>query len=69
MLTGVALRLFLAIQCIGVRADDESGQTLAEYGLIISIMVVAILVIAVTVFRDVLPAAFNSALPCLTGSC
>jgi Flp pilus assembly pilin Flp len=69
MLTGVALRLFFAIQGFGVRADDESGQTLAEYSLIITVIAVAVVVLSVVVFRDTLAAAFNSTLPCLTGSC
>jgi Flp pilus assembly pilin Flp len=69
MLTNVALRLFFAIQGIGTRADDESGQTLAEYSLIITVIAVGVVVLGILVFRDTLAAAFNSTLPCLTGSC
>jgi len=69
MLANVALRLFFAIQGIGTRTDDESGQTLAEYSLIVSVIVIAVLVLAVVAFRDTIAASFNSALPCLRGSC
>ena len=69
MLTNVALRLFFAIQRIGRQAEDESDQTLAEYSLIITIIAVGVVVLSMVVFRDSIAAAFNSTLPCLTGSC
>ena len=69
MLTDVALRVLFAIQGIRIRADDESGQTLAEYSLIVSVIVIAVLVLAVIAFRDTIASSFNSAVPCLKGSC
>ena len=69
MLTTVALRILMALQGIGARTLDEDGQTLAEYSLIISTIAVGTVTIAIVVFRDTLAATFNSAIPCLTGSC
>jgi Flp pilus assembly pilin Flp len=68
MLTGVALRILGALQGIGT-VQDEDGQTLAEYSLIIGVIGVAIVGIAMVVFRDTLAAAFTGVIPCLTGSC
>ncbi len=51
------------------RAQDEEGQTLAEYGLIMAVIAVAVVVLAVTVFRNAIVGAFNSATQCLSGSC
>jgi Flp pilus assembly pilin Flp len=69
MLANVVLRLFFAIQGIGTRAGDESGQTLAEYSLIVTVIAVGTVTLSVIVFRDTLSAAFNSTLPCLRGLC
>jgi len=69
MLTGLALRMVMVLQ--GARAihDGEDGQTLSEYGLIISLVGVAIIVLTVIVFRDTLTGAFAKASFCLNGSC
>ena len=48
---------------------DEDGQTLAEYGLIMAVIAVAVVVIAFTVFRNAIVTAFESAVDCLDGSC
>ena len=48
---------------------SERGQTLAEYGLIITIIAVGTTVLGMIVFRDALVAGFNSASGCLDGSC
>jgi Flp pilus assembly pilin Flp len=69
MLNRVALRLLIAWQGIGARVDDEDGQTLSEYGLIISLIAVAAVVVGVVVFRQALGDAFNRVSPCLGGSC
>ncbi len=69
MLTGVALRVFIALRGIGTRIDGDDGQTLAEYSLIITTIAVAVTILSVVVFRNALAAAFNSVIPCLTGSC
>ncbi len=50
------------------RAQDEEGQTLAEYGLIMAVIAVAVVVLAVTVFRNAIVTAFNGATKCLSGS-
>jgi Flp pilus assembly pilin Flp len=59
------LRLMVGLQ--GLRR--ERGQTLAEYGLIMAVIAVAVIVGAVIVFRDAIIAAFDSATGCLDGSC
>ena len=69
MLTGVAVRLLIALQGIGTRFDDEDGQTLAEYGLIISLVAVAAMITGAVVFRQALADAFDRVAPCLGGSC
>ena len=69
MITGLALRMFIAMRGVVANANDEDGQTLAEYGLIISLVGVAAMVTGVIVFRGVLVDAFNSATNCLNGAC
>ena len=45
------------------------GQTLAEYGVIVTVIAVAVVVVSTIVFRNQLVAAYNSASTCLDGSC
>jgi Flp pilus assembly pilin Flp len=45
------------------------GQTLAEYGLIMAVIAVAVVVTAVIAFRGAIVTAFNNATGCLDGSC
>jgi Flp pilus assembly pilin Flp len=52
-----------------LRVSDEKGQTLAEYGLIMAVIAVAVVVTAVTLFRGAIITAFNSATGCLDGTC
>ncbi len=52
-----------------VRVSEEKGQTLAEYGLIMAVIAVAVVITAVTLFRGAIITAFNSATGCLDGSC
>ena len=52
-----------------IRASEEKGQTLAEYGLIMAVIAVAVVVTAVTLFRGAIITAFNSATGCLDGTC
>lgn len=68
MLTGLALRILVALQSVAT-VQHEDGQTLAEYSLIIGVIGVAIVGLAVVVFRDALTGAFTGVIPCLTGSC
>jgi len=51
------------------RLSDEEGQTLAEYGLIMAVIAVAVVVAAVITFRGAIVNAFNGAVNCLDGSC
>jgi Flp pilus assembly pilin Flp len=51
------------------RLATERGQTLAEYGLIVTLVAVAVVLTAMIVFREALAAAFNSAADCMNGSC
>ena len=69
MLRNLALRVFVSLQGIEGRATDEEGQTLAEYGLIMAVIAVAVIAAAAVAFRGGIIAAFNSATNCLSGSC
>ncbi len=51
------------------RSRGETGQTLAEYSLIITVIAVGLVLLAMLVFRDALADAFNAATACLDGSC
>ncbi len=48
---------------------DERAQTLAEYGLLISLVAVAAVLTSILVFRDTLIAAFESVSACLQQNC
>ena len=63
------LRALTGWQNLQTRMKDEDGQTLAEYGLIMAVIAVAVVVIAVTVFRDAIVLAFEGAVDCLDGDC
>jgi Flp pilus assembly pilin Flp len=69
MISNVALRVLTALNLLYSRTEDEEGQTLAEYGLILSVIAVATIVLAVVAFRDAISGAFNDATGCLDGSC
>lgn len=63
------LLLHLVVRAQG-RVRQERGQTLAEYSIALSVMVVMVIVIALTAFRDEMSPAFRAVIPCLTnGSC
>lgn len=59
----------LSFQIPKIEVSDEKGQTLAEYGLIMAVIAVAVVVTAVTLFRGAIITAFNSATNCLDGTC
>jgi len=63
------LRLLAGFHGLQARTQDEEGQTLAEYGLIMAVIAVAVVVTAVIAFRTAIVNAFNSAVDCLDGSC
>jgi Flp pilus assembly pilin Flp len=69
MFKDFALRVLVAIQGLETKVKDEEGQTLAEYGLIMAVIAVAVVVSAVILFRGAIVAAFSSATNCLDGSC
>ena len=49
--------------------NAERGQTLAEYSLIVTIVAVAVTVLALVAFRTQIAGAFNDASNCLIGAC
>lgn len=63
------LRALAGWHGLQARTKDESGQTLAEYGLIMAVIAVAVVVAAVVAFRDNIVTAFDNATDCLDGSC
>jgi len=67
MANDVALRLLVAFQTMRARFADERGQTLAEYGLILAVIAVAVVVIAGIAFREAIVDAFGDATECLSG--
>ena len=69
MFKDVALRILVALQGVDAKFQDEEGQTLAEYGLIMAVIAVAVVVAAVVAFRGAIVSAFSSATTCLSGSC
>ena len=68
MLNDVLLRL-MTWEAPRIKVSDEKGQTLAEYGLIMAVIAVAVVITAVTLFRGAIVTAFNSATNCLDGTC
>ncbi len=69
LLNEALLRVLAGWHGLQARASDEEGQTLAEYGLIMAVIAIAVTVTAVIAFRGAIIAAFNGAVNCLDGSC
>jgi Flp pilus assembly pilin Flp len=69
LLDEALLRVVAGWHGLQTRFSDENGQTLAEYGLIMAVIAVAVVVTAVTLFRGAIITAFNSATGCLDGTC
>ena len=69
MVSELALRVFVAVRSLGQmiesKVQDEEGQTLAEYGLIMAVIAVAVVVAAGVAFRGAIIGAFSSATDCL----
>ena len=63
------LRMLTGWHSLQARASEEEGQTLAEYGLIMAVIAVSVVVLAVIAFREAIVTAFNNAVGCLDGSC
>ena len=72
MLNELGLRLAVALQSVAQaiesRFQDEQGQTLAEYGLIMAVIAVAVVVGAGVIFRSAIIGAFNGASNCLSNA-
>lgn len=68
LFTSVLVR---AQNALPLRLRSESGQTLAEYSMLVTIISVGVVTIAVIAFRTSLAAAWNSAAACLgaLGAC
>ena len=69
MIKNLALRLLVAVRGLESKVQDEEGQTLAEYGLIMAVIAIAVVVAAVVAFRGAIVGSFNNATTCLSGSC
>lgn len=63
------LRALGAVQDARRRLAGDGGQTLAEYGLLLTLVSVAVVVGAVVAFRGALAGAFEGVTACLSGSC
>ena len=69
LLREAVLRGMTVWQGVYARLTDEKGQTLAEYGLLITVISVIGIVAAVIVFREAINATFLNAVGCLDGEC
>ena len=69
MLGNLMLRACASLMSLRSSTVDEDGQTLAEYGLIMMLVAIAVVITAVLVFRGALVGAFGAASNCLDGSC
>lgn len=65
MLTNIAVRALLAFKSIENKIRDDEGQTLAEYGLIMAVIAVAVVVAAGVTFRGAIIGAFDTSTDCL----
>jgi len=69
LLNNALLRVVAGWHELQARLSDEEGQTLGEYGLIMAVIAVAVVITAVVAFRGAIITAFNGATNCLDGSC
>ncbi len=58
----LAIRLLRALQ-------NETGQALAEYGVILTVVAVGVVVPTLLLFRAEIAATFSAATGCFDGSC
>ncbi|MCH8813612.1 MAG: Flp family type IVb pilin [Chloroflexi bacterium] len=63
------LRALVGWHNLEASMKDEEGQTLAEYGLIMAVISIGVVVAAVIAFREAIIGAFDGAVDCLDGSC
>ena len=65
-MSDMALRIFAVTQrWLASRLDDDRGQTLAEYGMIVAVIAVVAVAGAGILFRDQIAGAFSSAGNCM----
>jgi len=69
LLNNALLRVVAGWHELQARLSDEEGQTLGEYGLIMAVIAVAVVITAVVAFRGAIITAFEGATNCLDGSC
>ena len=69
MINTLAVKFLVALQQLAAKTTDDEGQTLAEYGLIMAVIAVAVIVASAVAFKNGIISAFNSATKCLSGSC
>lgn len=60
------LRALVGWYNLRARLEDEHGQTLAEYGLILAVVAIGIVVAAVIAFRTAIIGAFDAVTACLS---
>ncbi len=65
----VEKRLSLPVLRLLGLLNQPRGQTLAEYGLLVTLIAVAVVVAGMLVFRNELVGAFNTSSGCLDGGC
>ena len=65
MLNSMILRALAYVQAVVSNSRDEDGQTLAEYGLIVAVIAVAVVLAAGITFRGAIADAFDSSTSCL----
>jgi Flp pilus assembly pilin Flp len=68
MTTDVGLWLLCKFGALVQRTRDERGQTLAEYGLIMAVIAVAVITLALFAFKDAIAGSFTGAETCLTNA-
>jgi hypothetical protein len=69
LLNEALLRVIAGVHGLHARTKDEEGQTLAEYGLIMAVIAVLVVVTAVVALREPNVTAENNPTDCLDGSC
>ena len=62
----VLLRLLVGLHSLGRSPQAERGQTLAEYGLLLALIAVAVVVGAVVAFRAAIVEAWDALPHCLS---
>jgi Flp pilus assembly pilin Flp len=69
MLRSATDALALAVLRVYVRFRVERGQTLAEYGVMVSVLVAFVIVTVLIAFRDAVSVPFSDLVGCFDGTC